>query len=294
VPHTTDFARLRACSKLLYIPQRSLPRTPSGRPFLDAGSGAQHTFQALLVSCLMSTRDEPHELEHPTKPALASISGYLNWIAARPNCLEVHTNTAARIASRLLPLLHHRQRVSGIPGLRLLRHNGCRLQLEHLPTDARLDLVDSTTTYTPRDMKMLLKFETAWHHDKDDTEALWTTPQLTEHEAAQERHWTAHPCTALRSALMVRSMPLWYRMDIAPAWVKPLPGSTHDRLTWDADSAAPCDAQAVAELLTQSAVSIPGARYDARTRHRGILSLGDGSIELIADCHGTFATPRSA
>ncbi|MGE7438949.1 hypothetical protein [Kitasatospora sp. NPDC001175] len=51
---------------------------------------------------------------------MASIASYLSWIRFHENLLEVRTNTACRVASRLLPLLHRGSRISGVPGLRLL------------------------------------------------------------------------------------------------------------------------------------------------------------------------------
>ena len=277
MPHTHDAARLRACSKLLSIPLRAMPRTSSGLPHVDTTDPAQQRFQALLVSCLMSTQDQRHPLEHPSKPAFASIGCYLNWIAVRPDRLEIHTNTACRVASRMLPQLHNGTRVSGIPGLRIIDFNGVRLQLQHLPTGARLDLVDSKEDGTRRDMKHLLGQETSWHVRKG-AEPLWSQTGVTTEETAHAHHWAARACTPLRSALMMRSIPLWYDLDISPAWADPLTGHPHPRLGWSGDA----DAQDMADLLTKTEVRIPGAAYQARDRSRGVLTLGNGGVVLVS------------
>lgn len=89
------------------------------------------------------------------------MSSYFNQLAMRPDRLEIRTNTACRITSRLLPL-HHPEHatVSGIPGLRLLDMNSRRVRLVHLPTGGRLDLIDSSSSrwWKTRDMKTIADF----------------------------------------------------------------------------------------------------------------------------------------
>ncbi|MEU3620330.1 hypothetical protein ABZ725_49935 [Streptomyces sp. NPDC006872] len=125
--------------------------------------GVQLAFQALLPECLMSTRNRPHPLEQPEKSAMAGISGYLNSICHRPGYLEIHTNSACRVASRLLPFRHDDHGVCGIPGLRPTDLTRQRVRLIHLPTRARLDLVDSHRGHDSRPMHMLMRQETDWH-----------------------------------------------------------------------------------------------------------------------------------
>ncbi len=71
----------------------------SGRVHLDWAGPAQQCFQALLVTCLMSSSSAPHPLSTP------QAMPYLNAIISYPETLEIHTNTACRIASRLMPVL---------------------------------------------------------------------------------------------------------------------------------------------------------------------------------------------
>lgn len=96
----------------------------------------------------------------------------------------------------------------------ILRLGSRRLRLRHLPTGARIDLVDSHGQRRRRDFGRVLASETRWH-DEPDVEPLWRQPSLTEAEAAHTRRWAPTPCTPLRSALMLRAMALW---GSTPAW----------------------------------------------------------------------------
>lgn len=209
---------------------------------------------------------------------MASISGYLNVICHQPRHLEIHTNTAYRIASRLLPFRHENQVVCGIPGLRLINFTDGRVRLIHIPTGARLDLVDWHRWQNKRMASMLFKQETGWH-ESEGRSPLWLGQDLTDEEAAHHAHWEYTPSTPLRSALLMRSMPLWYRFDLVPAWVSGQ-GALPDRLVWDAHPKTGHDQ--VVELLTRSAARIPGAHYRAKTPTSGTLELSDNGAELIS------------
>ncbi|MFI0742427.1 hypothetical protein ACH4PU_30775 [Streptomyces sp. NPDC021100] len=277
MPHTRNRAHLRACQDLLGFPLRSVPQTRTGQIHLDSGSPAQQRFQALLVTCLMSTEAHPHPWERPGATAMASITGYLNWIAVHPDRLDVHTNTACRIAARMLPLLHHRTHISGIPGLRLIGVGRRRLRLKHLPTGARLDLIDTQGTKAHPDLTPILDFETSWHI-KPGTQPLWQLPELTTAEAAHAHHWAPSACTPLRAALMARTEAFYRRpLDCWPAWADAAPGQPNPRLVWTGGA----EVQDVADVLTTSVIRIPGAAYQARGRDQGVLRLGDGAITLV-------------
>ncbi|MEV5922423.1 hypothetical protein AB0N42_32760 [Streptomyces pseudogriseolus] len=99
MPHTTDKRTYQELARLLYLGRL---QSRGKRPALDPTDRGQLAFQALVFECLMSTREHPHPLEQPRKSAMASISGYLNAICHQPDHLEIHTNTACRIASRVL------------------------------------------------------------------------------------------------------------------------------------------------------------------------------------------------
>ncbi|CAL9675944.1 hypothetical protein SUDANB105_07884 [Streptomyces sp. enrichment culture] len=120
MPHTTDKRISKELAHLLYL-GRLQPK--GGRPALDPTDRGQLAFQALLFECLMTTREHPHPLEQPRKSAMASISGYLNVICHQENHLEIHTNMAFRIASRILPLPGKR-RPSACDHLGVARRHG--------------------------------------------------------------------------------------------------------------------------------------------------------------------------
>ncbi|MFE7394900.1 hypothetical protein [Streptomyces sp. NPDC057582] len=115
MPHTTDKRISKELAHLLYLGRL---QAKGRRPALDPTDRGQLAFQALLFECLMSTPEHPHPLEQPRNSAMASISGYLNVICHQPSHLEIHTNTAYRVASRILPFIHFRSPTASQTGLR--------------------------------------------------------------------------------------------------------------------------------------------------------------------------------
>lgn len=279
-PHTNDAACRRACEELLYINPRQLPKTPSGRVQLDWAAPSQQNFQAMLVTCLMSSARTPHPVEHPEKRCLPGIQGYLNTVISREHALEIYTNTACRIASRLMPVLYGGTRVAGVPGLRFLSRNRRRVRLVHLPTGARLDLIESHVShwYRERDMRRTFHAETRWH-DNAGIERLWDREEVTGEELAHAGLWARRACTPLRSAIMTRTMALWYKAGIYPTWMPPRTSSAHPVLAWARDDGDP-NAEEIGLLLSSSAVAIPGAAFQADNANQGLLTLNGGSIQL--------------
>lgn len=104
---------------------------------------------------------------------------------------------------------------------------------------------------------MVFRQETGWHQ-KDGRSPLWRHNALTDEEAAHHVCWAYTASAPLRSALLMRSVPLWYRFGLSPAWVTGH-ATRRDRLVWDARSDTEHDQ--VVELLTRSAARIPDAVY---------------------------------
>ncbi|MFI6938477.1 hypothetical protein ACIBI4_04315 [Streptomyces sp. NPDC050418] len=273
MPHRRDAARLRAVHDLLDIPYSAIPRTSSGLPALDSADAGQQRFQAALFTCLMSSSVERHVWEHPMKPALASVSSYVNWIIPYPDRVDLHTNTACRVASRLMPLQYGEDRISGIPGLRLIGYGKQRLRLLHLPTGGHLDLVDTHACSTRRGMGQDLRFETRWHH-KPAQRPLWQLAEVTPEEQAHHLHWATEPCTALRSSLLIRA--IWMYWELNPSWRPAVPAGGYEQLLYT-KAIAP---QEVADLLTVSEVRIPGVTYESRGTDDGVLRAGGTGITL--------------
>lgn len=166
----------------------------------------------------------------------------------------------------------------GIPGLRPISLTRRRVRLIHLPTRGRLDLVDSHRWHGTDIMRLLFRQETDWHR-RGGRSPLWSQPHITDEETAHRECWAFTPNTPLRSVLLMRSMPLWYRFDLEPAWVTGHP-TRPDRLTWDSHSDT--DHSRVVDLLTRSEARIPKARYHQKTPCSGILEDGTGSAQLIS------------
>ncbi|MFD5728975.1 hypothetical protein ACFWMT_23135 [Streptomyces sp. NPDC058368] len=278
MPHSINKRIQQQVGPLLYLPKKAAPlRMTGNRPALDPTDRGQLAFQALLFGCLASTREQPHALEQPRKGALASINGYLNCIVHRPDTLEIHTNTAYRIASRLLPFHHDDYGLCGIPGLRLVNYTCRRARLIHLPTGARLDLIDSCSWSGMKIAKEIFEQETSWHHDNGRS-PLWSHPHMTAEETAHRKLWAYTASTPLRSALLMRSMPLWYRFDLTPVWTAGH-GTRPAQLAWFSQPKTGHDQ--VVSLLTESEARIPGARYSPRTPQRGFLELNGFSALLL-------------
>lgn len=123
-----------------------------------------------------------------------------------------------------------------------------------------------------------MRRETGWHQD-DGRSPLWHQRTLTEEEAAHRESWAYTPTTPLRSALLMRSMPLWYRFDLTPVWVAGH-ATRLDRLTWAPSSET--EHSHVVDLLTRSEARSPGARYHQRTPRSGVLEAGAARALLIS------------
>lgn len=279
MPHTNDKRIRQEVGRLLYLPNTAAVQVTHDGPVLDPHAPERQAFQALLLECLMSAQEHPHPLEQPRRAAMASISGYLNSICHWPDRLEIHTNTACRVASRLLPFHHEDHGVCGVPGLRPIGFTHCRVRLLHLPTRARLDLVDSSPWQSADMTRKLFRHETSWHRSEGRS-PLWTQPRLTEREAAHQASWAFVASTPLRSALLMRAMPLWYRLGLAPAWIAGN-ATRPDRLTWDSHSDT--DHSSVVDLLTCSLARIPGVRYRQKASSCGVLELDSGRVQLITN-----------
>ncbi|MGW0669754.1 hypothetical protein [Streptomyces sp. NPDC002746] len=282
MPHVHDRALRAAVYEYLNIPPREQDLTPTGGPVIDTADRDQQAFHGLLVSCLMSTSRDPHPLEEPVGSKFPSLFRYFNRLAMRSDRLDIRTNTACRIASRLLPL-HHPEHaaISGIPGLRVLGINSRRVQLVHLPTGGRLDLIESRppSGWRTRDMKSEFSYETSWHDEAG--QRLWTNDVLSLQEAACTELWSPRPWTALHSSLLMRAIPLWNTFRITPAWRQPRPGESFPTLFWESNKNK-ADISKVVRLLTGSPVRIPGAAYEPDGRETGRLRLGDGQIRLYS------------
>ncbi|WP_244190687.1 hypothetical protein [Streptomyces caeruleatus] len=280
-PHKNDRALRKVLEDYLYLDQRAIERDVAGRPVLDSAGSGQQVFQAMLATCLMSNSRARHPFDSLPGVCLSGVCSYANAIVSRPDQLDVHTNTACRIASKLMPLLHGEGQVSGIPGLRLEDLNKRRLRFVHLPTGGRLDLIDSHASNgrTRRDFRQRFRGETRWHTDPEVKEILWTRTEISCEEAAFAAHWAARRCAPLRSALMTRAMVLWYKLGIRPAWNEPVPGRKWPQLTWQAKRDQ-TDASDLASILTRSPVRIPGADYEPHGASAGLLVLNDAAVLL--------------
>ncbi|WP_420036095.1 hypothetical protein ACN2WE_31185 [Streptomyces sp. cg28] len=279
-PHTHNRAQRNQLLQQLQADSRALLRDTSGRIVIDnAASTGQHAFQAILATFLMSTSSRPHVLEASNGMSMASTSAYVNTVISHPDRLDIHTNTASRVASRILPLVTDGHGLSGIPGLRLQCLNKRRLRLVHLPTGGRVDLIDAGASPTRRreDFMKHLRRETRWHH-KPGTTPLWELSEVHPAEELLAQHWQARPCMLLRSALMARVLLLWGDQYIRPSWNEnSLTG--HPELSWDSAYDRP-GAHVVGAALTQTPAAIPGARYEPVYVSRGLLSLASATIAL--------------
>lgn len=280
-PHTQDRAQRKLLLDQLNADCRAVVRDSSGRISIDnADSAAQHAFQAVLATFLLTTLRASHPLETPIGASMSSTSAYVNVVVSHPGRLDIHTNTACRVASRILPLTTEAHGPHGIPGLRLEGIGVRRLRLAHLPTGGRLDLIDSRSPGgSRRDFAQRFRGDTRWHWKPGYT-PLWDRADLHPSEALLEQHWAPRPCMLLRSALMARAALLWGELHIHPSWTEQALRGLPE-LAWDRFGDQP-GAHEVGAVLTQAPSRIPGARYEPITDRSGLLSLAGAALWLRA------------
>lgn len=285
MPHTTDRAAFRRCRELLGVPDNYLRRVQrQGRLQLDVGSSGQRAFQALLFDCLFS-RGLEHPWDRNGGRTFPDLFLYFCWVAPQPDRLLVNTNTAARVASYLLPYsrtfsdgsFEH----SGIVGLRVEKVLPRSFLLRHLPTGGLLELQDSSPRARARVMRLSLEYETGVSREDDVVgthRAVWREDGLTAEEEAAAGHWSLTPCTELRSALMVRAYLWWRGVKQVAFCVPPRRSNTSRCLRWK--SGISC-AEA-GQLLVDSPARIPGATFTAPMDDMevGVLRLGTAAFEF--------------
>jgi hypothetical protein len=157
--------------------------------------------------------------------------------------------------------------------LRLIGFGKKRLRLHHVQTGARLDLVDSHSHETRRDMGRDFAHETEWHTEEDHR-PVWTQDELTVEEKAYEQHVLPTTTTVLRSSLLVRVIPLFW--DHRLTWTPAPHPRAYEVLTLSGQETV----QAAAEFLTASEARIPGAAYKPWSDDEGVLALGNTRMLL--------------
>lgn len=289
MPYSRDKRVFEECVKWLSGPP-SLHATAcvNGRRILDTTEPGQQLFQALLADCLFS-RHRSHPWDQMKGRSFSELLSYFGWVCPLPDRLVICTNTPARIANYLLPYTNvfgpgsfeH----SGIPGLRVVACRRRAIDLVHLPTGGRLELLDPQKNRhsTPRDMRRTLRLELEMHRDWREEEVgrspVWRSEELTREERAAEPAWQWAPSTNLRSAMMARAGLFWST-------------SYHEsefRLARRSDSALLLmwregrTTTEMGELLTGRAVGIPGAQFELPPAEYapGVLRLGGTAMEIL-------------
>jgi hypothetical protein len=276
MPHVNDKQQVASCVKLLGGPkQLHHAGRVSGRRIIDTSCPGQQEFQALLLWCLLSgPRAIPWDTS--TGRCFRDMHAYYSWVSPQPDHLASGWSAAARVARYLLPHLKvsdSGQQCSGIPGLRFAGAGKGRMRLTHLPTGGILELHD----YCPWAAGFMTErffFETGVVGRDEDQESLWQQTAVTSAELVGLAQWTLAPHAPLLSAVMARIHLLWRRLDNgAELDINPLTRSL--RLSWRSEP----DTRTLAWLLTQSAISIHGAREHVG-RHKSRIVLGDSALEL--------------
>ncbi|MFM9613481.1 hypothetical protein [Streptomyces niveiscabiei] len=276
MPYARDKARRAECRRLLGLSSHDLKPLldQAGRLRLDTSDPSQQLFRAMLQLCLFS-RHREHPFDRMGGRTFPQLLLYYSVVLPRPDRLVLRMSCAARVARYLLPTLTAASDMpaglTGLPGLRMEGVRGRSLLMHHLPTGGRLEFQDSRTPLDRWDMRLLSEAEQGQQLLKD-------TPLVTPAEESFAHYWAPTPCAALRSALITRGH-LWWSTFTHGAVTEYArrPGGRY-RIRWTKGYSV----NKLGELLTESAVAIPGATYTpaACRGDAGLLRLADATLEL--------------
>lgn len=276
MPYNNDKARRAQCRRLLDLSTHDLKPLldPAGRLHLDTPDPSQQIFQAMLQLCLFS-RHREHPFDRMTGRTFPELLSYYSVVLPRPDRLVLRLSCAARVARYLLPTLPAASdkpaALTGLPGLRLEKVGRRSLLMRHLPTGGRLEFQDTMGQLGGWDMQLLAETEPG-------RQLLKNAPHMTPAEESFAHYWAPTPCTALRSALISRGHLWWSTFARGAVTEYSRRPRARYRIRW-AEGYLLDD---LGELLTTSAVAIPGAIYTPATCRgdAGILRLADALVEL--------------
>lgn len=259
----------------------------NGHLVIDAHSGRQEEFQALLLWCLLSPR---RSIRWDTRKgrAFRDMHAYYNWVSPQQGYLAIGCTVAARVARYLLPDISNYQDgqlfCSGIPGLRFDGTNKGCVRLTHLPTGGMLELHDDSG-FRASMMADLLRMETCQcpedlqRHERGDL--LWQRPGLDETEAASLSDWPYAPHAPVLSAIMARIHVLWRYWDNGAELDLNL-ATGRPRLSWWEGPGT----EDLARLLVASDIEITGARWGYGPDHTLVAALRSSRLELRGPASG--------
>jgi hypothetical protein len=289
MPHVNDRRAFAECGRLIGGPQSlNYAARVNGRRVIDTTIPGQQNFQALLLWYLLSPlRTIPWD-SSPGR-SFRDMHSYWSWASPQPDRLASGWSVAARVASYLLPrprIDATGQHYSGMPGLRFVGTGKSKIQLTHIPTGGNLDLYDRHPT-SAKEMESSLLSETGLAHSISAAGALWAKPEITSIELNALADWTLVPHAALLSAMMARIGILWRHWENrAELIVSPSTGSP--QLSWWEGPSA----ERLAQLLTNSAIGIEGARRVRMGSHELCVVLGESALELRGP--GTLVKPSDS
>lgn len=187
MPHYNDRHALRTLARELGIPVRLLRLHAGDRRLdLDAQSQGQREFNGLLFRCF-STPRKLNPWDWSVGRSFFALQSYAAWAAAIQDRYIISAAAPARVAAYLLPFTRDdedpRNRIAGVPGLRLLSASGGTILMQHLPTGGRLAIIDSPPAGA-RDSWMAahLELELETVRDEPGSEPLFRHPTMTKGE----------------------------------------------------------------------------------------------------------------
>jgi len=199
---------------------------------------------------------------------LRSVFRYLTSIIDCGDRLMMRTRSSGRVAARLLPSLYPGDVAAGVPGLRVHEVTPRTLQLAHLPTGGRLDMVGSYThsaTAAGQREHLADELELAAHEGDVSLHSL----EHVHPSEANHLHLAPAPTWArLLSAVLARAIALWWKYGIEPAWSPP------STLAWRPGPGRAGSVDEVGALLTSSVLGVPNAAYTRTGTSQGVLVLG--------------------
>lgn len=212
MPHVSDKRALRTVAKELGVPLCLLRRQAGNRRLdLDAQADGQREFNGLMFRCFSTSRID-HPWDWATGRSFIDLQGYMSWATACGDQFVIMANAHERVAAYLLPFTRKdrtpRDRIAGIPGLRLVRVTTDTLLFQHLPTGGKLVVKGSVPSGMSRTQMMdgLVK-EVEAVRDVPGNEPLFRNPEMTTDET--HAYTTFHSHSELLAGLAAR-VGLWW------------------------------------------------------------------------------------
>jgi hypothetical protein len=280
MPHVSDKKALRLAATELGTPIRMLRLQAGHRHLdLDAQPQDQREFQGLVLRCL-STPRMINPWDWSLGRSFYQLQSYTSWAAATADTFIISANTPQRVTAYLLPFTREtgdpRNRIAGIPGLRLLSITAGMILMRHLPTGGKLAIHNSPPAWmTDSHMANSLYRELRSVRRKQEGRPLFQLAEMTKYETYAFAAFHHH--SELLAGLAAR-VGLWWSRGEEVSLHPDRGNSTLGMLSWQ----EPSPYEPILPKLTLPLAGVPGSQVvtGGSTDASSYLYLGEESLEL--------------